>query len=199
MQKTVRWCKVMVCFSSRNAFNTCKKDVLPAEYTNNVVYLFSCECSNSYVGRTSLRLRERMGQHILPEVINSVVGCEVVKRKRGRPLKASAATSLRLEPDAVSSRTCSKSTAAGHTESGAEHMSASELPSSGRNDKAITAHLRQSKSCREAVCKKIQDHFKILSKARHGEHLQTLEAVHIALRQPELCVQKDKISLSLLK
>ena len=82
-RKTVPWCKVMVCFSSRNAFNTCKKDVLPAEYTNNVVYLFSCECSNSYVGRTSFQLRERMGQHIPPEVINSVVGCEAVKRKRG--------------------------------------------------------------------------------------------------------------------
>ena len=124
-----------------------------------------------------------------------------MKKKRGRPPKASAATSLRLEPNAVSSRTRSKSTAAGHTESGAEHTSASELPNSGRNDTAmhITAHLRQSKSCREAVCKKIQEHFKILSKAGHGEHMQTLEAVHIALHQLELYVQKDKISVSLLK
>ena len=109
---------------------------------------------------------------VLTYINFTVVGCEAVKKKRGRPPKASAATSLRLEPNAVSSRTRSKSTAAGHTESGAEHTSASELPNSGRNDTAmhITAHLRQSKSCREAVCKKIQEHFKILSKARHAEH-----------------------------
>ena len=190
MQKTVRWCKVMVCFSSRNAFNTCKKDVLPAEYTNNVVYLFSCECSNSYVGRTSLRLQERMGQHIPPEVINSVVGCEAVKRKRGRPRRHQQRLLRGLNRMLSRLRQATQS-----------HVRYIRVRLSYRvvGGMTITAHLRQSKSCREAVCKKIQDHFKILSKARHGEHLQTLEAVHIALRQSELCVQKDKISVSLLK
>ena len=83
-RKAAPWCKVVSCFTSHKVFSTCKKDVLPTDYMSNAVYLFSCVCNHSYVGRTSLRLQERMKQHIPLDDINCVVGVPNVQVRRGR-------------------------------------------------------------------------------------------------------------------
>ena len=111
-RKAAPWCKVRCCFTSLSAFSTCKEDFLPADFMSNV-YLFSCECSHSYVGRTTLRLRERIKQHIPADGVNSVApGNAMVKQGRGQPskLQGVAIQSLLLPPelDLVSSHTRSK-------------------------------------------------------------------------------------------
>ena len=45
-----------------------QKDVLPALYSSNIIYLFHCDCDSRYVGCTSQRLVDRMKQHV-PEAI----------------------------------------------------------------------------------------------------------------------------------
>ena len=196
------------CFTSRKVFSTCKKDILPIDHVSNVVYLFSCVCNHSYVGRTSLRLQERMKQHIPPDVINCVVGAPNVQVRcgRGRPPKNPAVPTRSTTElnSSVSSRTRSKSAVTSSPVSSqmssvqmGVDLTAAVLPNS-KTDTAITAHLKQSRPCREHVCKNIQSHFSVLSKARHADHLKTVEAVYIALRQPELCVQKDRVNVSLL-
>lgn len=67
-------------------------------------------------------------------------------------------------------------------------------------DTAIARHLKESTSCRQAVCKDAKDRFKILSVARNADHLHTLEAVYIASLKPVLCAQKEHVrKLSLTK
>ena len=162
-----------------------------------VVYRFSCECSHSYVERTTFRLRERIKQHIPADAVNSVVpGDAVEKRGRGRPskLQGGAVKSVLLpsELDSVSSRTRSKVTSVSSVVF-AQTDPATQLTQCSKTDTAITSHLRQSVSCREAACRNVMSHFTILGKARHVEHLQTLEAVFIASHNPKLCVQKERL------
>ena len=88
----IHWCRTICSFSSRTAFNTSGKDVLPAESISNVIYLFKCECDHTYVGRTIQRLEERVKKHVPKDLIegvvpdNNSVGVQP-KRKRGRPRK----------------------------------------------------------------------------------------------------------------
>ena len=213
-KKVVPWCRVVCCFTSRNAFNTSKKDKLPAENLSNVVYFFNCVCNHSYVGRTTLRLGERMGQHIPIELVESVlpsVGGDG-KRGRGRPRKNPEGNSVCQAPltsgDNVSARTRSKSRlskafdqAKPTTEIRQDPQQ--EVPVSStlltvtskcKEDTAITCHLKQSTSCLIGVCQNVKQHFGILAKARNLQHLQILEAIFIALRKPKLCVQKERLT-----
>ena len=159
---------------------------------------FSCECSHSYVGRTTLRLRERIKQHIPADVVNSVVpGNAAVKRGRGRPSKfrGVAVKSFLVPPelDSVSSRTRSKVTTVSSVVF-VQTYPATQFLQYKKTDTAITSHLRQSVSCWEAVCRNVMSYCTILGKARHVEHLQTLEAVFIVLHNPKLCVQKERLT-----
>ena len=198
-RKAAPWCKVNISFTTRHAFNTCRKDVLPADFLNNVVYLFSCSCKRNYVGRTTLRLQERMRQHIPDDLVRAVVPGGLPKRDRGRPRKDGSSCYLPEKPvqmDSVSSRTrsacrraCDSSTKAPPT----------PVATGAKTDTAITTHLRQSEQCRETVCPDIGQYFKVLSRGRNVSHLQVLEAVYIARMKPELCTQKERImTLSLV-
>ena len=165
---------------------------------SNVVDLFSCECIHRYVGRTTLRLHERIKQHVPADVVNSVVpGNTMVKRGRGRPSKLQGgvvkSVPLPSELDSVSSRTRSKVTTVSSLVS-VQTDPATQLSQCDKMDTALTSHLRQSVSSRDAVCRNVTSHFTILGKARHVEHLQTLEAVFITSHNPKLCVQKERLT-----
>ena len=46
-KKAIPWCRAVCSFPSKTAFTTSKKDVLPTESINNVIYLFNCDCSQT--------------------------------------------------------------------------------------------------------------------------------------------------------
>ena len=61
--------KVMVLnhesfFSTRKIFPSIHKDAVPSIQQNMVVYEYVCRCDCRYVSRTSLRLEERINQHV---------------------------------------------------------------------------------------------------------------------------------------
>lgn len=53
-----------VVFTTKPILPATKKDVLPASLQSNLIYQFSCHCDSRYVGRTSLRLQQRINQHV---------------------------------------------------------------------------------------------------------------------------------------
>ena len=53
-----------VLFSIRKIFPSFHKDAVPSIQQSMVVYEYVCRCDCRYVGRTSLRLEERINQHI---------------------------------------------------------------------------------------------------------------------------------------
>ena len=53
-----------VILSSRPILPSAQKDVLPTKNRSNLIYEFTCHCDRRYVGRTSQRLRTRIGQHV---------------------------------------------------------------------------------------------------------------------------------------
>ena len=207
-QNIVPWCKPRCIFTSRDMFNTTKKDVLPADKLSNVIYLFNCECDYSYVGRTTQRLGERMRQHVPVDLVQSAKGTQE-KRKRGRPRKNETRSSTSTDNDApISTRTRSAGRAA--VRSNTQGLVSSPVPSGAaddcvrvhaqdaNSDTAITRHLKHSPDCLRAVCPSVAERFSILARGRSALHLATLEAIFIAERKPELCSQKQFIrSLSL--
>ena len=194
----VPWCKPFFVFTSRISFSTCRKDALPAENLSHVIYLFNCECSRSYVGRTTQRLGERIQQHIPRDLVTAVTGGVRERRKPGRPRKdgASRVQSMALENEPVSSRTRSK---ASISTVSAPSSAPAPMPIS-QSDTAITRHLRDSTPCLKAVAEKAGAFFSILARGRNRSHLCVLEAVTIHCRKPDLCVQKEHVkSLALFK
>ena len=57
--KVVPWCRLILSFTSRDKLNTTGKDVLSAEHISNMLTLFDCECTHSYVGKRTERLGAR--------------------------------------------------------------------------------------------------------------------------------------------
>ena len=57
-----------VVYSTNQLLPTTNKDVLPALQKSNVIYQFTCYCDSRYVGRTSLRLQDRIKQHVTKSV-----------------------------------------------------------------------------------------------------------------------------------
>ena len=163
-KKAIPWCRAVCSFPSKTAFNTSKKDVLPAESISNVIYLFKCDCSHTYVGRTSQRLEERINQHVPRVLVESACpiakSSQPIKRKRGRPRKDDSATCA-LQP--------------------------------AKADTAITRHLKESPTCLSEVGKKVPSHFSVLAKGRSLLQLQYLEALFITSYRPSLCVQKEHV------
>ena len=162
-KSAVPMCQPTCCFTSRQMFNTNRKDVLPAEKISNIIYLFTCDCGHRYVGKTTQRLEERVKQHVPEDLVQQVTQSAVTLRRRpGRPRK-----------------------------NGGEQDRDVETMASARSDTAITKHLKASQSCRLAVCTDYRSHFKIMARGRSKAHLNSLEAIFIACNKPELCVQKD--------
>ena len=209
-RKAAPWCKVISCFTTRNAFNTCRKDVLPADFLSNVIYLFSCSCKRNYVGRTTLRLQERMKQHIPDDLVNAVVPGRVIQRRgRGRPRKTDCSKTTdqssgsmpdeTSQTDNVSSRTRSRKKCDASIVATSAPTPPTAVATSGKADTAITYHLRQSEEGRNTVGRDSGQHFKVLSRGRNVLHLHILEAVYIATMKPDLCVQKERLmNLSLV-
>ena len=159
--------RLFCCFSSRFAFSTTNKDVLPVHNLSNIIYSFTCDCERRYTGKTTQRLMERVKQHIPASLTN-------------------AALTLRsLQPgDGVTSLPPPQ-----------QQLLAQSLLDS-RSDSAITRHLKSHHNCLRAVCgPNMLDHFSILSRARNQFHLDVLEAVYIKVHNPELCQQKEYVKV----
>ena len=56
--------KPSVIFVSRQMLPASRKDVLPAIQKSSFTYEYKCHCDSRYVGRTALRLQDRIKQHI---------------------------------------------------------------------------------------------------------------------------------------
>ena len=56
--------KVRTIFSTKHAFSSSQKDVLPILQQSLMVYKFTCQCDADYIGRTIQRLEVRVGQHV---------------------------------------------------------------------------------------------------------------------------------------
>ena len=53
-----------VLFSTRKIFPSIQKDAVPSIQQSMIVYEYVCRCDCRYVGRTSLRLEERINQNV---------------------------------------------------------------------------------------------------------------------------------------
>ena len=166
--KAAPWCAPIVCFSKRPLLNTSNKDVLPADHKSNVIYFFNCVCGHGYVGRTTQRLSERVGQHI-PAALLDVEG------KHGH---------VGGQQDKTRAHSQSKR----ETQKGKIKKDPLELKPS---DSGITRHLKTSPDCLMTIRANPKCHFSILAHARHSSHLAVLEALFIGALKPELCAQKD--------
>ena len=71
-----------VIFTSRRLLTSVNKDVLPTSQTSNVIYEFKCRCEARYVGRTTLRLADRIKQHVPLAIRRKIV------RVRTQPVRA---------------------------------------------------------------------------------------------------------------
>ena len=190
-------CKPTCVFTTRRMFNTCKKDVLPAESLSNVVYLFNCACGLSYVGRTTQRLAERVKQHVPPDLVDSETVPGGLRRKPGRPRKSERVTAA---PQPSSTRVLRSmvraETAAAQVPSKATCPDTQEVTAQlkgSKSDSAITKHLKLSPECRRDVCADVLKCFKILARGRSANHLAILEALFIDRNKPGLCSQKEHV------
>ena len=152
-RKAAPWCKLVSAFTTRCAFSTCKKDVLPADHVSKVIYLFSCYCGCSYVGRTTLRLGQRAEQHVPKHLVHTVIlGVAPVKRGRGRPRKKESIAAVvevsqaeGKETDCVASRTRGKmcqQLKVPKDERPQPSQEATEIIASEKSDTAITKQRR---------------------------------------------------------
>ena len=57
-----------VCFTTTHAFRKTPKKALPAVTKSYVIYQYTCSCAETYVGKTTQRLSERIKQHIPPNI-----------------------------------------------------------------------------------------------------------------------------------
>ena len=126
--------KVVIRHKVSRAYGVTGKDKLTKGEKAGVVYKFTCDCHETYIGRTEQRLKQRLKQH-LPKWATSQ------NKKRPR---------------------------------------SNEPPNS-----SITKHVVE---CNSLVG---ETNFKILHQ-RQGKSLnRILEALHIRLEKPSLCVQKE--------
>ena len=56
--------RVRTIFTTREAFRSTHKDVIPIFQESNLIYKFQCCCNATYRGRTSQRLEVRVKQHV---------------------------------------------------------------------------------------------------------------------------------------
>ena len=68
-------------FQTRKILPSIHKDVAPTTQQSLVVYQYVCRCDCRYVGRTSLRLQERITQHIPKSIRNKEKPTKVLPRR----------------------------------------------------------------------------------------------------------------------
>ena len=88
--------KLRVIFTSRGILPSARKDVLPIQMNNNVVYKFSCHCDKWYIGRTSCRLATRIDQHV-PACVRSAQSTAPPTTSALRSRRSKAAVELARE------------------------------------------------------------------------------------------------------
>ena len=192
----------VIIFSTRRAAGVVK-DVLPIPTMNSIIYNFECRgCKSRYIGRTLQRLSARIRQHIPLRILP--VHARQSRPRRGRPPKSVVAVSSsqcakhhhqdeskrRCESAASSrsTRSMSKKCVSAVAVSDVSDIDVESLQSS------IAKHLVLNTSC-QSVCD--DSCFSILSRGRSKYHLEVLEALYIDKYQPDLCVQKTLLALSL--
>ena len=62
--------KARSIFTTKMAFNSIHKDVLPILKRSLLIYKFNCRCNSAYIGRTRRRLEVRIRQHALRGISN---------------------------------------------------------------------------------------------------------------------------------
>ena len=87
---------VDVVFQTRTAFVSMRKDVLPFQHINSVIYKYTCSCGSDYVGRTSNRLDLRIRQHLPARILN-------LRLKRGQLANTSGSS---IAEHMINSREC---------------------------------------------------------------------------------------------
>ena len=70
-----------VIFQTRKILPSIYKDVVPTTQQSLVVYQYVCRCDCRYVGRTSLRLQERITQHIPKSIRNKEKPTKLLPRR----------------------------------------------------------------------------------------------------------------------
>ena len=63
--------KVRSIFTTKVAFNSIHKDVLPIFNQSLLIYKFKCCRNSTYIGRTSQRLDVRVKQHVSRDILNT--------------------------------------------------------------------------------------------------------------------------------
>ena len=53
-----------VVYTTNKLLSATNRDALPALQKNNVIYQFSCQCDNRYVGCIFQRLKDRINEHV---------------------------------------------------------------------------------------------------------------------------------------
>ena len=70
-----------VIFQTRKILPSIHKDAVPTTQQSLIVYQYVCRCDCRYVGRTSLRLQERINQHIPKSIRNKKKRTKVLPRR----------------------------------------------------------------------------------------------------------------------
>ena len=63
--------KVRLIFTTKAAFYSIHKDVLPIFNQSLLIYKLKCWCNSTYIGRTSQRLDVRVRQHVPRGILNT--------------------------------------------------------------------------------------------------------------------------------
>ena len=90
--------KTNILFTSRPILPNMFKERLPALYSKNIIYLFSCQCNGKYVGKSQRTLQQRVNEHVpkcMREYIKSVEnGKDANFPDMGKVLNAAKASSI---------------------------------------------------------------------------------------------------------
>ena len=188
--------KVVPVYSTYRAF-VVRKDALPIPQQSSIIYNYEClQCKSRYIGRTLQHLGARIRQHVPLHLLPSSV--QSSRPRRGRPPKrtvqsvSSGDKSTVCEPsDEPGADRVRRSTRQRPTDESSTSQS-----STGRDpddyQSTIAKHLVQNPDC---LSKYSDSCFSVVSRGRSKSHLEVLEAVHISLCNPSLCVQKKFVSI----
>ena len=94
-----------VIFTTRSAFPSVNKDLLPTLKLSNIIYHFTCQCDADYVGRTSQRLADRIRQHVPPSFLLSLCTNASQQDRRGTNTSSAIAEHLFNSPECASTFT----------------------------------------------------------------------------------------------
>ena len=71
ISKTYHAADLRIIFNTTRIPQHLVKDKLPANDSKNVIYLYTCACSSSYIGRTSRKLSSRIKEHLPKWLLNN--------------------------------------------------------------------------------------------------------------------------------